>query len=590
MIPATGGEENSGGPIQCGRDMDERRRAPPTSGVPAAITTTGAPAARKGKVTMKKIVALLLILAMLLPMAFAEEENTVESLYRWKYDEPVQISMLSLDRTALTYDASDPARKSAQENCWVDAYREYLNIELNMIIAEDEMALNARLNADMASGTLPDCMEVSKDMFYVLAENGVLADLTEAFDVYAVNMPHIYSILETGLEFMPLGVYDGEFVGLPQFNSFGAATRVLWVRQDWLDELNLEAPKTVDELIDVARAFMEAKIGGEETQGFGMTDACAGILEAYGAPQKVWMKQEDGSYVYGNVMVEEVSQGLLKMQQMYREGIVKEDFAVTNLLKEESANGVLGLYIGPGHNSANLLNQSMLNDPKANWVAYPIPTADGEPVLQQTNQAIERYWVVSKNCEHPEALFKMMEIEKWLIYEAPTKELSLQYNTSADGVRYSEAGRFRLYQSKDHDLSMFQQYREGLLNGTPVEDMPASLQEQYSQMKACYDSMMAGEEGYDRTSFGLMNVALYGYRICQEKLLGGWTIGYYNGPTTEAMSLYLDTINTALSNAMLKVIMGEDISVYEKAVEEWYQSGGQTITDEVNAYYQSLNA
>ena len=31
--------------------------------------------------------------------------------------------------------------------------------------------------------------------------------------------------------------------------------------------------------------------------------------------------------------------------------------------------------------------------------------------------------------------------------------------------------------------------------------------------------------------------------------------------------------------------MGEDISVYEKAVESWYANGGQAITDDVNAYY-----
>ena len=40
---------------------------------------------------------------------------------------------------------------------------------------------------------------------------------------------------------------------------------------------------------------------------------------------------------------------------------------------------------------------------------------------------------------------------------------------------------------------------------------------------------------------------------------------------------------------MIKVIMGEDISVYEQAVDTWYTSGGQAITDEVNEYYKSLS-
>lgn len=31
--------------------------------------------------------------------------------------------------------------------------------------------------------------------------------------------------------------------------------------------------------------------------------------------------------------------------------------------------------------------------------------------------------------------------------------------------------------------------------------------------------------------------------------------------------------------------MGEDISVYDEAVSNWFANGGQTITDEVNEWY-----
>ena len=36
---------------------------------------------------------------------------------------------------------------------------------------------------------------------------------------------------------------------------------------------------------------------------------------------------------------------------------------------------------------------------------------------------------------------------------------------------------------------------------------------------------------------------------------------------------------------MIKVIMGDDISVYEQGVADWYANGGQAITEEVNAFY-----
>ena len=36
--------------------------------------------------------------------------------------------------------------------------------------------------------------------------------------------------------------------------------QILWLRQDWLDALNLEAPKTIEELKTVLKAFMDLSL------------------------------------------------------------------------------------------------------------------------------------------------------------------------------------------------------------------------------------------------------------------------------------------------------------------------------------------
>ena len=92
---------------------------------------------------------------------------------------------------------------------------------------------------------------------------------------------------------------------------------------------------------------------------------------------------------------------------------------------------------------------------------------------------------------------------------------------------------------------------------------------------------------YDRHQVGMLECALYGYKNCLDKLNAGEVIGMYNGPVTENMSLYLDNINGDLTAAMVKVVMGEDISVYHDAVKAWYANGGEAITKEVNDYYAS---
>jgi hypothetical protein len=63
----------------------------------------------------------------------------------------------------------------------------------------------------------------------------------------------------------------------------------------------------------------------------------------------------------------------------------------------------------------------------------------------------------------------------------------------------------------------------------------------------------------------------------------------YTGESTENIELYQEAINTDLKNAMVDVVMGAPISVYEQAVEKWYANGGQAITEDVNNYYARKN-
>ena len=128
------------------------------------------------RIPMKKLVSLLLCLALTFAMSSAF------ALDLGKYDEPITVTYLSTDRnvpSVAPYDESNPARKSARENTWIDGYLETLGIKLDRIIAEDATALNARINTGIASGDLPDIMLCSKEMFNVLCQNDVLADLTD---------------------------------------------------------------------------------------------------------------------------------------------------------------------------------------------------------------------------------------------------------------------------------------------------------------------------------------------------------------------------------------------------------------------------
>lgn len=551
---------------------------------------------------MKKILSLVLVVALMSTMgisALAESTTISEEaapFYQWKYDEPVTVSVMTLNQNSNTPDASDPYIKSYTDNVWTNyVYPQFLNLTVDWQSIDTYENMNSILNTRMASGDLPDIMQVNRDMFYVLCENGVLADLQDAYDVWVPRMPALSATLESYGDYLDLGrADDGQLLGLPQANSFGAETRVLWIRQDWLDQLGLKAPTTMAELTEVAKAFKEAKLGGDDTLGFMLytTNSMRGILEGFGAPQQVWVPQADGSYVFGNVMQDQVSEGLLYLQDWYKQGLVKSDFATNNIYKEELSNGVAGLTEGAGHWSTWVFRSCMDNDPKANFVAYPIPTKDGNPVLQYTNSSVDEFWVVSKKCKHPDALLKIINMD-WTIYNyGQDKVLEVLGKDIYQASLHFIYSISRIFQPRDYDLVTWAGFRDGLQAGTPVDQYPnAADRKQYGVLKECYDHWIAGDDAstYDRHQVGMLECALYGYKLCLDKMNAGMTIGMYNGPTTEEMKMYLDTINDELAAAMIKVIMGDDISVYQDAVKSWYANGGQTITDQVNAYYASKN-
>ena len=94
------------------------------------------------RIPMKKLVSLLLCLALTFAMSSAF------ALDLGKYDEPITVTYLSTDRnvpSVAPYDESNPARKSARENTWIDGYLETLGIKL------DRMGLDGMTVAEIRS-------------------------------------------------------------------------------------------------------------------------------------------------------------------------------------------------------------------------------------------------------------------------------------------------------------------------------------------------------------------------------------------------------------------------------------------------------
>lgn len=179
---------------------------------------------------MKKLVSLLLALAMLLSLAvaFAEDDHTVYFVFTKGGFEP------------------DPEKNSIHE---------YINqvsgVTMNHI-APPAANYDEKLSILLASGSEDiDMFKLSKAQFnkmYDYTDQGALLDLASYLEEY---MPHVLEIIPAEvLENMKV---DGHLYGIPVYCSPNRMNCL--IRQDWLDNLGLETPTALEELHDVLYAF-----------------------------------------------------------------------------------------------------------------------------------------------------------------------------------------------------------------------------------------------------------------------------------------------------------------------------------------------
>lgn len=130
-----------------------------------------------------------------------------------------------------------------------------------------------KTNVTLASGNIPDVMVVQDQkgpQFVKTAEAGAFWDLTDKLDKY----PNLKAKSEQAWNNSKTnGKNYGIYRVRPELRS------AVMFRQDWLDKLGLEAPKTTDDLYKVAKAFTE-----QDPDGNGKKDTYGLILPKWPSP------------------------------------------------------------------------------------------------------------------------------------------------------------------------------------------------------------------------------------------------------------------------------------------------------------------
>ena len=289
------------------------------------------------------------------------------------------------------------------------------NIRTEVAWSVDSSTYNAKVAMCITSGSIPDILVVNRSIFNQLVENDLVADLTQAYaDCISPFLKEQFDSYGDNL-FAQVTV-DGKLMGLPS-PALNNCQNVLWIRSDWLEKSGLDAPKTLDEVENLAKTFRQMKLGGENTVGITTISELYGgynsswgldtVFSYYGAYPGVWL-EKDGAPVYGSTLPE-VKDALSTLRRWYAEGILDREFAVRDEAARQSliGSGQCGMYFGVWWPSNGVADAVEL-DNDADWIAVSAPLdADGFLKSPQ-NDPLQEIVVVSKNCAHPEAVIKAL--------------------------------------------------------------------------------------------------------------------------------------------------------------------------------------
>jgi putative aldouronate transport system substrate-binding protein len=154
--------------------------------------------------------------------------------------------------------------------------RDKLGINLKVVILPSDFSdQDAKINAAAAANTLPDFFYANRDTWYRLVETGLVAPVDELLP----QMPNRTKTHYSDELRNKLATVNGKMYGLPEPGAL-PHTDGLVIRKDWLDKLGLQAPKTPEEFLAVAKAFTEQDPDGNgqnDTYGFGAFIESPGI-------------------------------------------------------------------------------------------------------------------------------------------------------------------------------------------------------------------------------------------------------------------------------------------------------------------------
>ncbi|MBM7566107.1 extracellular solute-binding protein [Paenibacillus sacheonensis] len=514
-----------------------------------------------------------------------------------KYAEPLEVSVI-YDRNPESEKSFIP--ESSYESNWnTDFWLDKLNIKpVVKWSAPSGDQYNQKYNLMFASNDLPDIFllkstdnkQSARSMLKKLVDADMVEDLTDAYSQYASDeVKDYYNTFDN--KALDYATFDGKMYGLPSQGDTYANVQILWVRQDWLDKLSLQAPRTIDDLVTVAIAFKEKDPDGNgkpDTIGLalqnqfmdpGFTDAVS-IFNAFNAYPKSWVKDSSGQLVWGGIQ-DTNKKPLEVLAGMYKEGLLDSEFALSDGNKEAEfiTSGKAGMQIGSWWNGSYPLTFNIDNDPKADWKAYTLSTDNKIHAIM--NFPTDQFLVVKKGFKNPEAAVKILNLSTSISHSKfqetidRRNELNTKFGTDkVDAPTIIPNFGIGYLDTTLRSVKLFEDIFAGKAS---VDDLTVGEKQIFeNSLKPNHDNPRK-DAGKYKDYINWMSALS---AIAHSDLDIQWNGFSGTTPTYDAkMGSLIDKQLTVFT----KIIMNkEPVDYFDTFVKEWKAQGGDTITKEVN--------
>ncbi|GHU21090.1 lipoprotein LipO [Spirochaetia bacterium] len=511
-----------------------------------------------------------------------------------KYKEPLSLSWGVNASSVQKFLNND----TYENNIWSRKIKQDLNIDVTIAFTAnwETQAYQNQLNLALASGDLPDLLRIDNyRQFRQAVDAGYLADITDAFNQYAgEDLKQTLDKYSSSFDYIKV---NGRMYGIPPFNGNEQMAPLLWIRDDWLKNVGMEAPRTVEEMVAVARAFTfndPDRNGRNDTYGLGLQKlinirdhgTIGGLLAAFGIPNHaydVYYPGKDGKLTFSYIQPE-VKEALQVLQDMYKEGLIDPEFITTDMTKvqQDIARGRFGMAYGPQWGTWSPWNYAY--NAENNWAvthAYPIPTKAGYTPKYgyNSNKAAGEIVVINSRVKNPEAVVKL--VNHYMAFNN-------DFQNDADRLAYNDQEQYRFdpaWVAEPQEVRVQPILYDALTRSDPSGLAPV-IKDWYNKILAFnanpigHDPDTYGRWGQYDTSMAMTII------MNQYKPSGNMVESSLGAEQPQSLIDFDASLQKITDQVFTEIITGQrPVSYFDTYVQDWLKAGGQKILDDLENIY-----